>query len=172
MRTPAARLRLVGDGAGRAKIARQVSALGLDGRVELVGFRPHPAPDFRAADVVIVPSRYDGMALVLLEAMACGAAIVATRVAGASALDGVGILVPTEEPASLALAVDALLADSVRRRELGIAARSRAVERYSLQRSLEGTVGLWQVLGAFPDSEPHETRVSGQTIPVVQKEVS
>lgn len=172
MRTPAARLRLVGDGAGRAKIARQVSALGLDGRVELVGFRPDPAPDFRAADVVIVPSRYDGMALVLLEAMACGAAIVATRVAGASALDGVGILVPTEEPASLALAVDALLADSVRRRELGIAARSRAVERYSLQRSLDGTVGLWQVLGAFPDSEPHETRISGQTIPVVQKEVS
>ena len=45
-----------------------------------------PAAELRAADVVVVPSRYDGMALVLLEAMACGAAIVATRVPGSSAL--------------------------------------------------------------------------------------
>ena len=111
--------------------------MGLTHRVEMVGFRPDPAPELRAADVVIVPSRYDGMALVLLEAMACGAAIVATRVAGASALHGAGILVPAEEPSRLATAVDDLLANPVRRRQLGMAARRRAVERYSLRRCLD-----------------------------------
>ncbi len=150
MRTPAARLRLVGDGEDRAALEMQVRALGLAARVELTGFRQDPAPDFRAADVVIVPSRYDGMALVLLEAMACGAAVVATRVAGSSALAGAGVLVAPEDPGALAGAVDALLADPDRRSQLGLAARQRAVERYSLRRSLDAILALWRDLGARP----------------------
>jgi glycosyltransferase involved in cell wall biosynthesis len=152
MRTPAVRLRLVGEGEDRAAIEKQVDALGLTGRVELAGFRPDPAPDLRAADVVIVPSRYDGMALVLLEAMACGAAVVATRVAGSSALEGSGVLVPVEDSLALAQAVDVLLADPDRRKELGLAARRRAVERYSLEQSLDAILALWQDLGASPES--------------------
>lgn len=148
MRTPQARLRLVGDGEDRAAIEEQVRALGLDGRVELAGFHPDPAPDFRAADVVVVPSRYDGMALVLLEAMACGAAVVATRVPGSSALEGAGILVPPGNPVALAREIDALLADPDRRRSLGVAARARVVDQYSLQRSLEGILALWRSLSA------------------------
>jgi glycosyltransferase involved in cell wall biosynthesis len=150
MRTPAARLRLVGDGEDRAALEMQVRALGLTGRVELTGFRQDPAPDFRAADVVMVPSRYDGMALVLLEAMACGAAVVATRVAGSSALAGAGVLVAPEDPGALAGAVDALLADPDRRKQLGLAARQRAVERYSLRRSLDAILALWRDLGTRP----------------------
>jgi glycosyltransferase involved in cell wall biosynthesis len=158
MRTPAARLRLVGDGEDRAAIERQASALGLADRVELVGFRADPAPDLRAADVVVVPSRYDGMALIMLEAMACGAAVVATRVAGSSALDGAGQIVPVEDPQAMALAVDALLADPGRRKMLGLAARQRVVEDYSLQRSLEGIMELWQKLGARPADPPPDLR--------------
>ncbi len=158
MRTPSVRLRLVGDGEDRAAIEKLVNALGMDGRVEFCGFRPEPAPDLRAADVVVIPSRYDGMALILLEAMACGAAIVATRVPGTSALGGAGQLVPVEDPESLAEAVDALLlADPQRRRALGAAARERAVEHYSLQRSLQGILGLWQSLGARPATGPQDT---------------
>jgi glycosyltransferase involved in cell wall biosynthesis len=150
MRTPSVRLRLVGDGEDRAAVEELVTALGLDGRVELSGFRPEPAPDLRAADVVLIPSRYDGMALILLEAMACGAAIVATRVPGTSALGEAGQLVPVEDPQGLAEAVDALLANPQRRRQLGAAARARAAENYSLQRSLQGILKLWQGLGAQP----------------------
>jgi glycosyltransferase involved in cell wall biosynthesis len=73
----------------------------------MVGFRRDPTPELRAADVVVISSRYDGMALILLEAMACGAAIVATQVSGSSALDGVGELVPTEDPRALAEALGA-----------------------------------------------------------------
>jgi glycosyltransferase involved in cell wall biosynthesis len=169
MRTPAVRLRLVGDGEDRAAIENQVSALGLTGRVEMVGFRSNPAPDFRAADVVVVPSRYDGMALVLLEAMACGAAIVATRVAGSSALGGAGQIVPAEDPRALAEAVDDLLADPAQRRLLGLAAHERVVEQYSLQRSLEGTIGLWRRLGAGPPSDRPATVVQVRNAPAEKK---
>jgi glycosyltransferase involved in cell wall biosynthesis len=148
---------LVGNGEARAAIEKLVTALGLDGRVEFSGFRPEPAPDLRAADVVVIPSRYDGMALTLLEAMACGTAIVATRVPGTSALGGAGQLVPVEDPESLAEAVDALLADPQRRRLLGAAARERAVKHYSLQRSLRGILELWQGLGARPGTDSQNT---------------
>jgi glycosyltransferase involved in cell wall biosynthesis len=152
MRTPGARLRLIGEGEDRGAVAAQARALGLSPRVELMGFRPDPAPDLRAADVVIIPSRYDGMALVLLEAMACGAAVVATRVAGSSALGEAGILVPPEDPLALARAVDALLAAPDRRKLLGLAARQRAAELFSLDRSLHAILALWQDLGAGPAS--------------------
>lgn len=157
MHTPSVRLRLVGNGEARSAIEKLVTALGLDGRVEFSGFRPDPAPDLRAADVVVIPSRYDGMALTLLEAMACGTAIVATRVPGTSALGGAGRLVPVEDPESLAEAVDALLADPQRRRLLAAAARERAVKHYSLQRSLRGILDLWQGLGARPGTDSQNT---------------
>jgi glycosyltransferase involved in cell wall biosynthesis len=150
MTTPGVRLRLVGDGSERAQIEDQVGQLGLAGRVEMVGFRADPAPDLRAADVVVVPSRYDGMALVLLEAMACGAAIVATQVPGSSALGAAGEIVPVEDPLAVARAIDGLLADPNRRRFLGVAARERVVAHYPLQGSLGRIIGLWQDLGARP----------------------
>jgi len=162
MRTPAAQLRLVGDGQYRSSVEHQVRALGLTGRVELAGFRSDPAPDLRAADVVVIPSRYDGMALVLLEAMACGAAIVATEVAGASALDGVAIVVPPADPKALAEAADELLADAERRRSLGHAARSRVVQHYYLRRSVDDTLGLWRELGAQPSSVTPNIELSHQ----------
>jgi glycosyltransferase involved in cell wall biosynthesis len=158
MTTPRVRLRLVGDGSERVQIESQVSRLGLDDRVEIVGFRVDPTPEIRAADVVAVPARYDGMALVLLEAMACGAAIVATQVSGSSALGSAGEIVPTEDPRALAAAVDRLLADPERRRFLGLAARGRVTESYPLQRSLERNVGLWQDLGCLPVVPSTENR--------------
>jgi glycosyltransferase involved in cell wall biosynthesis len=97
------------------------------------------------------------MALTLLEAMACGTAIVATRVPGTSALGGAGQLIPVEDPESLAEAVDTLLADPQRRRLLRAAARERAVKHYSLQRSLRGILELWQGLGARPGTDSQNT---------------
>ena len=154
MRTPEARLRLVGEGGPeRATIEEQAAALGIADRVELVGFRGDVAPDLRAADVVMIPSRYDGMALVMLEAMACGSPIVATRVPGTSALGSAGVLVPVDDARSLAAAIDALLADPRRRQALGKAARARAVEHYALPCSIGGIIRLWRDLGAAPEAE-------------------
>ena len=161
--TPHVRLRLVGDGSERARLENQIRSLGLTDQVEMVGFRPDPAPDIRAADVVVIPSRYDGMALVLLEAMACGAAIVATQVPGSSALGIAGEIVPIEDPQAVADAIDKLLADPDRRHFLGLSARESVAAHYPLQRSLEGIIGLWQDLGACPPpNRPRTARLRSE----------
>lgn len=138
-----ARVALVGDGEDRVHLEALVARRGLGERVDFVGEVSDPAPWFRAATLVVAPSRWDGMAVALLEAMACGAPIVATEVAGTSAIADVGETVPVEAPAALAAAIDALLDDQSRRERMGAQARVRALERYTLRRSLAATVGLW-----------------------------
>lgn len=148
MRHRRARLRLVGDGPDRAKLQETTSHLGLEDRVEWAGKVADPAPHLRAADLVLVPSRYDGLSLALLEAMACGAAVVASAVPGTSALEGTGVLVPENDPAALAEAADDLLDDAGQRTKLGQMARKRAVEEYPLSRSLAVNLDLWRTLAS------------------------
>lgn len=81
-RVGAARLALVGDGPDAARLARTVgSDVRLRG-VRLVGQVSDPRPWYRAADLVVLPSRWEAMALVPLEASACGRVVVASDVAG------------------------------------------------------------------------------------------
>ncbi len=143
-----ARLRLVGDGPDRAALEALASRLGVAGRVEWTGKVADPAPHIRAADVVLVPSRYDGLSLTLLEAMSCGKAVVASRAIGSAAVEEVGVLVPIGDPAALAAATDSLLDDPGERSRLGAAARQRVLGRYTLARNLERTVALWRELAA------------------------
>jgi glycosyltransferase involved in cell wall biosynthesis len=148
MAHPNARLRLVGDGPDRADLEELAARLGVADRVEWTGKVTDPAPHLRAADVVLVPSRYDGLSLTLLEAMACGRAVVAARAIGTAAVEGVGVLVGLEDPPALARATDRLLDDPAERARLGALARRRAVEGYTLSANLEATVALWRELAA------------------------
>jgi len=145
MRTPA-RLRLVGEDDERALVDSLAKSLGVEARVDVVGPVADTGPEYRNADVVVVPSRWDGLSLVLLEAMASGAAIVATRVAGAAALEGAGVIVPPEDPAAMADAIDELLADTTRCHELGGQARAVAEARFGLPDSMQQTLDLWTSL--------------------------
>ena len=110
-----------------------------------------PPPTCALPDVVVVPSKWDAQSLVLLEAMACGAAILATRVPGSSAVDGAGVIAERRDPPEFAAAADALLADSARRAELGAAARERAVERFAIARSNQRWIELWTDLAGTPN---------------------
>ncbi len=148
MRTPNARLRLVGSGRDAELLAGLARRLGIADRVEFMGESRRTEEELRAADVVLVPSRYDGLSLVLLEAMSTGSAVVATRATGASALEGVGVLVDVGDPGTMAEAVDEMLADPGRREKLGGAARDRVIERYSLAESTDRTMALWHELAA------------------------
>ncbi len=139
-----ARLRLVGDGPERQRLAELAQALGLTHRVEWTGDSTDVATELRSADIVVVPSRWDGLSLSLLEAMACGAAVVATRVAGTAALEDVGVVTPPGDPVALALAIDELLADPGRRAALGAAARRRAEHRFELGRAIQRTIQVWK----------------------------
>jgi len=143
MRTPARRLRPVGDAEDEAMLRDTADRAGVAARVEFLGSVDDAAPHLRAADLVVVPSRWDAQSLVLLEAMACGAAVLATRVPGSSAVDGAGVIAECRDPAQFAAAADALLDDPARRAELGAAARARAVDRFALARSNARWVELW-----------------------------
>ncbi len=118
------------DGAGEAAAARALTRqLGLADRVRFVEPTPHHilSSYYRAADVVIVPSRSESFGLVALEAAACGVPVVASAVGGLLdvVVDGVtGLLVPGRDPAAYAAAVDRILAD----RELAAAMGTAAAE--------------------------------------------
>lgn len=103
------RLHLVGDGAERARLAAQAQALGLQDKVVFHGSRAHAElPDWlRAADLLVLPSRSEGIPNVLLEASACATPYVASRVGGIPEISslGAGLLVPPEQPGALAEAI-------------------------------------------------------------------
>jgi glycosyltransferase involved in cell wall biosynthesis len=142
------RLRIVGEGPDEAALRRLAERLGVAGVVELAGYRGDPVEQYRAADVVLVPSRRDASSLVLLEAMAVGRPIVATRVCGASALEGAGVLVDAEDVSALASALGDLLDAPDRGAALAAAARRRACADYDIRASLAATLELWKQLGA------------------------
>ena len=127
LRSPAAVV-LVGDGPLRPALERQAARLG-PGRVRFQGFVPHAEVPawLAAADVLVLPSVYEELGSVLLEAMAAGLPVVASAVGGIpDALGPAGRLVPAGDPAALAAAVDQVLDDPALAAELAAAARRRA----------------------------------------------
>ena len=105
---PDLRIEVAGDGPCRGELGRLVGELGLDGCVSFLG-EIHDVPALLARGAIFVlPSRSEGISLTLLEAMACGLPVVATRVGGTPevVVDGeTGLLVPPADPAALAEAV-------------------------------------------------------------------
>jgi glycosyltransferase involved in cell wall biosynthesis len=138
---PAAGLVLIGeDGGMRAPVEARVRALGLESRVRLTGFLPDErllAAAFREARLFVLPSEYEAFGLVLLEALAQGTPVVASRVGGIPEFveEGrAGVLVPPLEARPLADALLALWDDEATRRRLGAYGRERIVPRYSWDR--------------------------------------
>jgi len=120
---------------------------GVADRFRLLGNRDDIADCLAAFDVFVLPSRSEGMSNALIEAMAAGRAIVATRVGGnAEALaDGAcGQLVPPEDVLAMRAAVLALLHSSEHRARLGAAAAQRAHAEYDLSTMLDRTERLYE----------------------------
>jgi glycosyltransferase involved in cell wall biosynthesis len=132
-RVPGAVLEIAGDGEHRAALERRAAGLGL--AVRFLGTRD--AAQVRAllagAAALVVPSIYEGMPLVVLEAMERGVPVVASAVSGIPevVVDGeTGWLVPPEDPEALAGALEEVLADPPEARRRGEAGRRRIEERY------------------------------------------
>jgi glycosyltransferase involved in cell wall biosynthesis len=128
MREPAEVL-MVGDGPERARLEAAVASAGLGDRVHFAGFRPHHqvAAILRHADVFAAPSRYEELGTVLLEAMAAGRPIVASRTGGIpDAVGEAARLVAPGDPRALAEAIDDLLARPREAAALGALASERA----------------------------------------------
>ena len=107
------RLRLVGDGDLRQDLLAQAARLGLGDRVEFVG-RKHGddlLKEYADAELFVLPSDREGMALVVLEAMAAGLPVLATAVPGnIETVEGAGVLAEPD-PQALAAAIDTLARD-------------------------------------------------------------
>ena len=153
-RLPDARLRLAGfELADEPALAEVFRGAGVQGAVECVG-RLGPAAlaaQYRAASVLVLPSAYEGLPLVLLEAMQQGTPVVATRVGGnaEAVLDGeTGLLVPADAPDALARACLRLLEDPALARRMGDAARAHVRERFGLEAQVERHLACYAELGA------------------------
>jgi glycogen synthase len=118
-----AQVLLVGDGPERPALEREAERLGVGGRLHFVGFLAHerlPAV-MSHADLLVLPSLYEELGTVLLEAMQAGLPIVASKTGGIPDVieDGVnGMLVPPGDPEAIALAIDRLLANRDLARQL------------------------------------------------------
>jgi len=150
---PRGALVLVGDGASRAGL-EAAAAAARPGSVRFVGWRTDPWRCLGAADVLVLPSRTEGLPLALLEAMAAGIPVVATRVGGmpeALHEGRCGRLVPPDDPGALRDALRAAL-DPVGSRPLVAAARARVAERYPVERQVRALEALWRTLQRKPAS--------------------
>lgn len=134
-RHPAARLLIAGDGEHRTALERAAAALALGEAVSFLGWADAPRVRrlLRGAAALVVPSIYEGMPLVVLEAMEASVPVVASRVSGIPEVveDGrTGWLVPPEEPSSLAAALAAALDDPAAASRRGAAGRRLLSERF------------------------------------------
>ena len=134
-------LLLTGEGPMRPALEREAARLGIAPYVRFSGQVEDVAPYLAAADVFALSSDAEGFSNALLEAMSSSLACVATDVGGnAEALaEGAGVVVPPGDENALAAALAELLADETRRKELGEAARRRAVETFGLERMVDAT---------------------------------
>jgi glycosyltransferase involved in cell wall biosynthesis len=145
--TPEARLVIVGDGELRGALEAQAAELRLGDRCVFAGFRADVDALISAFTLFCLSSRAEGLGTSLLDAMNFGRAVVATRAGGIpeAVEDGVtGILAPVGDPAALARALIELLEDPARREAMGDSGRRRFEERFTADRMVNATLGVYE----------------------------
>ncbi|MFJ7332558.1 glycosyltransferase family 4 protein [Streptomyces sp. NPDC101116] len=158
---PGARLVLVGEGPDHGRLRALAPP-----SVRFAGDVADVVPWYQAADLVVLPSRWEGMALAPLEAMACGRPVVVTDVGGARESLPPGLaphcLVPALAPAALARAVAGLLLDPPLRRSLGDRGRRHVLSTHDVRRTARAVADVYrELLGARAEStERRESVVS------------
>ena len=123
-----------------------IRELGLSGVVTIAGSTLEPATTLRRMDIFVLPSLSEACSNSLLEAMATGRPIVATRVGGTPALvedEATGLLVPPADPAALAKAVIRLIEEPALAARLAARAQQRARAEFGIDRMLERIEGLY-----------------------------
>jgi len=127
-RFPELTVLIVGEGSEQPALEEMVRTAGLQDRVRLLGLRMD-IPDLLALfDIYALPSRWEGLPMAILEAMAASLPIVGSAVGGVptAVREGInGLLVPPEDPVALAGALEKLLSDPQLRRRMGEAGRKR-----------------------------------------------
>jgi glycosyltransferase involved in cell wall biosynthesis len=148
-RFPTTHFVLAGSPEDRVAAEAQIARLGIQGHVSILGFRSDVVNLLYSADLFVLPSLAEGFSLAILEAMAAGVPVVATRVGGAAEIieEGRnGFLVPPADSETLSRAIQrALDLDSASREVLRQAARERAA-CFSLSATAQGMLDIYTSL--------------------------
>lgn len=142
---------IAGSGPEEAALRTAIQRLGLERNVRLLGRRSDVADLLAAADVAVLSSDFEGSPLVVMEYMAAGKPVVATRVGGIPDLieDGrEGILVERRDPTGLAAAIRALIVDRERRNDLGQRGRERQQREFGIGVMVDTVEALYEELFA------------------------
>ncbi|MEY2513104.1 MAG: hypothetical protein QOJ89_462 [bacterium] len=153
-RWPGLRVVIAGDGAERARLRALAAELGLGDTLLMLGARGDVPDVLQALDVAVASSDFEGSPLSVMEYMEAGLPVVATDVGGVAQIvhDGVhGVLVPRRDPLALAGAIEGLLADPRRRRELGAAGRERRRAEFDLGVMVARIEQIYEQLNAARD---------------------
>jgi glycosyltransferase involved in cell wall biosynthesis len=150
-------LAIIGEGALKENLLRTVENLRIDDRVQFLGFRKDIPKVLKAMDAFVLPSLSEGLPLSLLEAMASGLPVIASRVGGIPEVlkqGDEGIMVPGGSVDALAQAMLKLRnLDAASRREMGRSGRKRVLERFSVDRMVSEINQLYQDVAKFHSSE-------------------
>ena len=145
---------IVGDGQCKAELADQVNALGVNKSVTFAGYQDHETvlSFVKSSDIFIMPSRYEGTPIALLEAASLGIPVIASNVGGIPELvqDQVhALLIPPDDPQSLAQAVKRIINDKKLAETLSANAVERIKEKFNIDRQLELTWSAYQKALSF-----------------------
>lgn len=149
-------LTIVGDGPLRPSLETLAANLGIAERIHFVGWKKGGQlwEAYRQANLFTYPSRHEGMPNVVLEAMAAGLPVIATRIAGNEELvipESTGLLIEPENQQQLEQALDSLLDDPARREAFGRAARARTESDYPWERVAEQYLNILERIVADQD---------------------
>ena len=133
---------IAGDGPQINVLRSLANELGIQDRITFPGWRSHAelVECYKGSNLFLFPSRHEGMPNVVLEAMASGLPVVASRIAGNEelVLDGeTGLLFPSEDVESLCVALRKLLIDNSQRQKMGNASRRRVEALYSWENTAQ-----------------------------------
>ncbi|MFQ5666148.1 MAG: glycosyltransferase, partial [Candidatus Binatia bacterium] len=144
---------LAGDGPQRSQLETRARELSCNGHVKFLGLRRDPRPVYAGLDVFALPSLEEGSPNALLEAMACGRAVVATRVGGVPEIvaeECSGLLVVPNSARALADSLMRLAADPPLRQRLAQGAARRARDHFDITRTVERYADLYRELLRAP----------------------
>jgi glycosyltransferase involved in cell wall biosynthesis len=146
---PDLRLEIAGTGPDHARLTRLTESLDLASRVTFLGWQRNLPAVYGRWAVLVAPSLYEGLPLSVLEAMAAGLPVVATRAGGvpeAVEHGRTGLLVPPGDPRALAAACERLLADDRLRSAMGEAGRRRVAEHFTESRMTTSIATIYDEL--------------------------
>ena len=150
--TTRGRLLVIGDGPERISLEALAAERRIRDRVLFLGHRDDAREVLAGCDIYVNSSISEGVSLTILEAMAAGLPVVATRVGGTPEVvtPDTGVLVPARDPGALGRALDSLGTDPARRRKLGHAGRQRLEERFTIDRMVREYAEVYRSLAPGP----------------------